>query len=385
MGTAIRWSDISDVRMIIPFARPQQDSSFSPPPPPVQSEPLTLRQFYEGHLYPIRARRISARTHSSDLEAISAWEKFTANTNLRSLDWSSPVAVRSTLRYLRTQLQAYVRGMEQAGAQASTINKRLRHLRTMLRKAADPIDHALLLHVPDLGTDFTGTSSGWKMPEVRLAPRETITAQEMTALFAATNASNDPQLWKAIILLLWTYGARTEDTFFRLSWDLIDFGKRLIRFTANKTSKLQGVPMTVATHAALKCLQERSQTGSIFGTIKKGTWTAKGGWKPGYYTTWSRDILPAGKFQIERGPAEFQQATNAVEGAFPNLLFHHFRKTMVTELNCYSAAAGNWVAAHYMPGVSEQFYDTPTERVSKAVQAREDERLPDCWKQHFCS
>lgn len=382
MSTATRWSELSDARMIIPFQRPQSQS-FSASPPSQDAEPLTLRQFYEGHLFPVRERRISERTLDSDMEAISAWERFTDNTNLRSLDWSSPVAIRTTLRYLRTQLQKYVRGMEQAGLAASTINKRLRHLRTMLRKAADPIDHALLLHVPDLGTDFTGTSSGWKMPESRLAPRATITMEEMEALFKATDASNDSHLWKSIIVLLWSYGARTEDTFLRISWDLVDLNKWLMRFTANKTSKLQGVPLTPLTQAVLLSLKDRGHSGAVFGVLKKGTWTKSSGWKPGYYTSWSRDILPAGRFQVNRGPEDFQAACNVVENVRPNLLFHHFRKTMVTELNIYSAQAGNWVAAHYMPGVSEQFYDTPTERIAKAVQAREDERLPQCWKDYF--
>lgn len=385
MGTAICWSDLSDDRrMIIPFRQPPAGGVDLLPPSEPQ-EPLTLPQFYRQHLLPIRERRISARTRAADAEALAAWEKHTSNMDLRSLDWSSIVAARRSLRLLRSELQAFVRGMESAGIVASTINKRLRHIRTMLRRAADPIDHALLGNVPDLGTDFTGTGSPWKMPEVRQLPRDIISSEEMVALFHATAAADDPHLWKVIILLLWSFGARTEDTYFRLTWELVDFDKRVMRFTAGKTSKLQGVPLTPTCIAALRSLAGRRPGNLVFPIATKGTWAKSKGWVPGYYTTWSRDILPAGRFAVARGPAEHQAACNAVPGVRPNLMFHHFRKTMLTQLNCYSDKAGSWVAAHYMPGVSDQFYDTPTERVTKAVFAREAERLPECFRSYFAA
>jgi len=384
VATAHRWSDLSDDRcMIIPFRQqPVCDPLQPPQPPPQNQEPLTLPQFYAQHLLPVRGRRISDRTRAADTEALTAWAKHTSNLDLRSMDWSNQVAARRSLKLLRAELQAFVRGMEAAGIVATTINKRLRHIRTMLRKAADPIDHALLMHVPDLGTDFTGTGSGWKMPETRQMPRDVISTVEMESLFHATTAADDPHLWKCIILLLWTFGARTEDTYFRLTWDLVDFDKRVMRFTAGKTSKLQGVPLTDTCLAALRSLASRPGD-RVFSISHKGTWTQSKGWVPGYYTTWSRDILPAGRFAVQRGPASHKQACNSVPGVRPNLMFHHFRKTMLTQLNCYSDKAGNWVAAHYMPGVSDQFYDTPTERVTRAVEAREAERLPECFKTYF--
>ncbi len=89
------------------------------------------------------------------------------------------------------------------------------------------------------------------------------------------------------------------------------------------------------------------------------------------------------RFEVKKGPSEHKAASLAAPDVRPNLMFHHFRKTMVTELNIYSNAAGNWVAAHYMSGVSEVFYDTPTERISKAVADREADRLPQCFKAYF--
>lgn len=384
---ADRYRTESDERMILPFvpmAKSRHSAGVAPPSP----EPsMTLRQFYETQLLPTRQRRIKLNTKKADFDALSAWEKTTDNVDLRSLDWSTPLATRESLKAMRAQLQKFVLEMQESGSSPSTINKRLRHIRTMLRKAADPIDHALLSHVPDLGTGFTGTNSAWRVRENRSPPRAIVTADEMTRLFYATSETSDPHLWKVIILLLWTYGARTEDAFFGMTWDLIDFRQSLLRFTAQKTSKLQGVPLTKLVIRALESLRNRrslaNHSESIFGVIKRGTWTVSKGWVEGYYTTWSRDILPAARISVNRGPAEFQAACNARPGLSPNILFHDFRKCMVTELNIYSTQAGNWVAAHYMPGVSEQFYDTPTERIATSVAARESERLPECFYQYF--
>lgn len=374
-----------ECRMIIPFRQSGQTfgESFVAEQP---DEPLTLIQFYEQSLAETRSCQRSRSTNKADREALNAWAMFTDNIDLRSLIWESPRTSRESLKRLRQQLQMYVRNQLAVPIEASTINKRLRHLRAILNLAADPIDHALIGHVPDLGKDFTGTNSMWQIKSKRLPPRDTISRDEMERLFYATDKTDNPNLWKVIILILWSYGVRTEDHFFRLDWSLIDFTKMLMRFTANKTSKLQGVPLTPLIVRALRSLstyQPGQQTGPIFGVMNRGTWSRNSGWKEGYYTAWSRDILPAARIEVKKGPAEHKAASLLAEDVRPNLLFHHFRKTMVTDLNIYSGQAGNWVAAHYMGGVSEQFYDTPTERIAMAVQAREDERLPECFKRYF--
>lgn len=342
---------------------------------------LTIPDFYYERLFEFRKANLSPRTIDSDVDALNAWQVHTDNPDLYSLNWSTRQQGVESLRQLRQQLQKFVTSQLASGVSGVSINTRLRHIRSILRIAADPIEHGLIDHVPDLGRAFTGTKSAWQIRAVRKKQRPTVTAEEMVRLFHATESADDPHLWKVIILLLWTWGARTEDTFFHLDWSLVDLQKNVMQFTANKTSKLQGVPLTPLIVRALQSIG--TTEGPIFGKLSKGNWTKKVGWKRGYYTTWSRDILPAGRFAVCKGPPEHKALCAKAEDVRPNLMFHHLRKTMVTELNIYSAQAGNWVAAHYMGGVSEMFYDMPTERIAKAVRDREHDRLPAEFHDYF--
>lgn len=418
MSTAIRARRHTDEpRMIIPFrqhgsafeARSSVDDYESRPPERSEAR-MTLVDFYYDHIAEMRRENLAARTVDSDIAAVSAWKQYSDNIDLLSLRWDSKAQKVESLKILRAQLQKFVRNQLSRGTISKvSINTQLRHLRLIFGIMADPIEHGLIDAVPNLGRAFTGSKSHWQLKEDRLPPRNTITSDEMTRLFHATEAADDPHLWKVILLILWSYGARTEDTFFRLDWSLVNLQKNVMQFTANKTSKLQGVPLTPLIVRALQSLpsyqarssvtevtqqkgQRARQVGKslsselknpIFGKIPKGNWSRREGWKKGYYTTWSRDILPAGRFEVKKGPAEHKAASLTPVDVLPNVIFNHFRKTMVTELNCYSAQAGNWVAAHYMNGVSEVFYDMPTERIQTSVFSREEQRLPECFKLYF--
>jgi integrase len=378
---------MQEPQMILPFRRPELLDN-SPMPP------MTLRQFYEGSLLDWR-KRLKARTRAADREAIVAWERFTENPDLNSLDFSTAGSRRESLKELRRQLQLYVSGMEASKeVRASTINKRLKSIRTFFRRMAGPIDFGILPAVPDLGRDFTGSCSTWQIKSTRRPPRELITGEEMQRLFDACQFAKWPnpeqtgicpvRLWRVVLLLLWSFGARTEDHFFRLTWDLVDLRRNLMRFTAEKTSKLQGVPLTPLVISALQSI--RSCSVQIFaGMTTCGSWSQRFGWRPGYYTTWSREILHNAHFEINRGPIDLQQQSRAWPDSRPNLLFHHFRKTAVSQLNCYSDKAGAWVAAHHIPGVTAMHYDTPDERIIRAVHEREAERLPACFREYFRS
>lgn len=358
---------------------PSFDSLASAQPP---QPPLTLSRFYFERLFDTRKENLSPRTIDSDKLALRNWDRRTNNIDLHSLAWHTQEQTVASLRSLRAELQRLVASMRSDSICSTSINTTLRTIRTILRIASDPIDHALIGRVPDLGKQFTGTASAWQLRETRATQRKSISAVEMESLFHATEATDDPHLWKCILAILWTYGARTEDTFFKLDWSLVNLAERLMQFTANKTSKLQGVPLTPLMVAVLASLCPR-ESGPIFGNISRGSWCQSDGWKPGYYTVWSRDILPAGGFIVKRGPKTHKEQCAAATDARPNLLFHHFRKTMVTELNVYSGQAGNWVAAHYMSGVSEKYYDMPSERIAKAVADREHDRMPQCFKDYF--
>ena len=166
---------------------------------------LTLPQFWHTRLKPDRTANLSPRTISSDLDALSAWKQFTDDIDLLSLRWRSKDDRLNSLRTLRAQLQKFVRVQLQKGISGTSINTRLRHIRSMLRMASDPIEHGIIDHVPDLGRSFTGTKSAWQIKATRRKPRETVTAEEMERLFHSTAAADNPHLWKVIILLLWIF------------------------------------------------------------------------------------------------------------------------------------------------------------------------------------
>ena len=89
----------------------------------------------------------------------------------------------------------------------------------------------------------------------------------------------------------------------------------------------------------------------------KGCWLHENQkWKRGYYTTWRNEIQRDAKLQ--------------------GIWIKHFRETMLTRNNGIEAGLGNWMAGHYMPGVSAQSYDLPTKRIREAV---ESTPVPECF------
>lgn len=377
---------MDDRQMILKFVLPA-------PPQSCAAPPLTLRRFYEDSLLEWR-KRLKPSTRACDREALVRWERYTNNTDFNTYDFSTRESRRESLKAIRLELQNFVSNheAEDEPVRGSTINKRLTSLRTIFRRMADPIDFGILPAVPDLGRDFTGTPSVWKIKTTFLPQRKLITSEELVRLFnACENASwpkqsetgIDPiRLWRVVLLILWSFGIRTEDHFFGLKWERADFDQRLLLFESEKTTKLQGMPLTPLLVKALQSI--RSASPQIFAGINTcGTWAKTIGWHPGYYTTWSRDILWEGHFGLNRGPVELQEQSRLWPDAMPNVMFHHFRKTAVSQLNCYSDKAGAWVAGHSIPGVTAVHYDQPDERIITAVHKREQERLPDCFPKYF--
>lgn len=379
---------MSAVPIILQF-RPLESTSTQPPLQAL-SEPMTLRRFYDTELADWRAN-LKDSTRALDREVLKRWTRHTNDPDFRSYNFEGTEHTRESLKSIRRELHQFVRGELASGISRSTINKHLTVLKTFLRRMADPIEYGVIPHVPDLGIDFTGTTSRWSIKATYKPPRKLITDDEFTRIFEETKNATSPAtretgidpvlLWRVWEFVLWSFGARTRDNISSMNWEAVDFDARIIRFTAQKTSKLQGLPMTSLMETALRsiCVEP---TGPIFrGFDSKGTWCRRHGWRKGYYTTWNRDICPAAGFQVEAGPPEFRK--RHANNPSPPLKFHHFRKTAISELNCYSDRAGAWVAAHSLQGVTEKHYDTPDERVTKAVHDRERERLPACFREYF--
>lgn len=132
----------------------------------------------------------------------------------------------------------------------------------------------------------------------------------------------------------------------------------LVRWVADKTNKLQGLPITEPVRWHLKQWLEVAGPGDrLFEPLKRaGHLNAKtGDWSTGYYATWRSEI--------------------AVD-CNPPIQLKNFRQTMVTEMNTIEPGSGAWCAGHSPLDVTGKHYDQPTKRIREAFAAR---LVPPCF------
>src|SRR5690606_25084454 len=146
----------------------------------------------------------------------------------------------------------------------------------------------------------------------------------------------------------WMYGQRTRDVFC-LEYRNISYADRLIRFQAMKTRKLQALPMTDTVIRHLKAIQRANAVRVLPGFQQRGGFRRDGLLRHGYCETWNNEICAAAK--LDR-PIKLK----------------HFRESAVTRYNDIEPNLGGWIAGHYMPGVTAQFYDNPTKRIREAIE-----------------
>jgi integrase len=326
----------------IPFPTLRQ-AQLSPDLPFEPSETITLRSYYARVLLPeLLAEEQAHKSIQSDWCAIRRWEELTPDRDLRDIG-------RDDLLAFRDRLAA-------RGRSPATINCYWREVKAVFE---DAVYRGLLPRVPALGR--RQKSRLVKEPPKR--QRKPLTETELTQLWRNCSAATYPAgrqfpaplLWRVALMLFWTYGARTLDMLRALTWPSIDLDARLLRFEAMKTSKLQGLPLTDAVVAHLRAIRGRSDR--VFpGFDSTGCVLRAGPVKRGYYTTWRR-VIGADSFA-------------------PPIWLKHFRESMVTRFNALWPDLGAWVAAHYMPGVTAQHYDYPTERIRSAI---ESAPVPACF------
>lgn len=304
---------------------------------------ITLRAFYESNVLP-EIEEQAAGSLAEDRYALAHWERHTGNPELRAIDKGHLIRLRD--------------GMLRADRRPGTINKTWRELRAILQMAAD---EELLNRVPQIGRRMKSRL----VREPAKAQREIITREELTRLWHACEFASYPNpkrfptaaIWRTILLMFWLYGPRTQDLF-RLRWDSIYASSMLIRFEAMKTKKLQGLPLTPLVFESIRALRGLDPI-YVFPLRTKGHFSLRNNcWIPGYYTAWRAHIQPAA-------------------GIGEPVLFKNFRETMVTNLNAVEPSLGNWIAGHYMPGVSAQNYDLPTQRIRRAIESVE---IPNCFR-----
>lgn len=313
---------------------------------PDPDETLTLRHYYSEWVLP-ELSHAAPRSLVEDSTALKHWEHYTHDPDIRGL-------TRQDLELLRD-------GMLQDEYAAATINKTWRELKMMMEFAHD---ERVISVVPKIGYRM----KSMLLKEHPKIQRETISDFEVEQLWRSCQAATyprdrvtpAPKSWRVALYLFWLYGARTWDVF-SLEWKNVKFRDRLIQFEAMKTRKLQGLPLTDLGIRHLRSISNHSHR--VFpGFNSRGCFLKRTGkWKTGYYTTWRNEIFRTSEIETY-------------------IVLKNFRETMLTRFNgnADEPGLGNWIAGHYVPGVSAQCYDLPTKRIRKAI---ESVTVPACFEE----
>lgn len=115
---------------------------------------------------------------------------------------------------------------------ASTVSDDLKILRSAFNRARRQ------------GTIHANVCEAVDIPKSEAQEREPFTPGEVSALVAAA-----PKEWKTVILLGFYAGLRLGDAV-RLTWDAVDFSKGLLTFRAQKTKRMESLPIhpTLSAH-----------------------------------------------------------------------------------------------------------------------------------------
>lgn len=300
----------------------------------------TLRSVYEKML-PEYPSSLSERTFAEQRAALNRWEAATGNPSIDEID-------RETIKQLRDHLIG-------TGIGGETINKIWRTLRAMFRYAHDELNW--IEQIPSVSPFMRS-----KLVEVSTPiPREVLSHDEIARMWTnclqATYPIVEPCLaWRTFLVLAWVTGMRTGDLV-DLPWSSILWNQKLIRFAADKTGKLQGLPLLSWVETHLRRWHAVAPLGpKIFeGFRKRGHINRRTGKRfSGYYLTWNETIT---------------------DGIEPKPQIKTLRADMVTELNDVHDGVGGWAAGHSPVGVTQTNYDKPSKRVQKAFSERP---VPPC-------
>ncbi|HWL07975.1 MAG TPA: hypothetical protein VNQ76_06210 [Planctomicrobium sp.] len=316
---------------------------------------ITLPVYYETVLLPDLKDDLSPRSLKEDRIALNHWVRHTNNPPLHFC--GDPVNGNDLLNLLMS-------GMTAAGCRPPTVNKTWRELRSMFSAASE---EGLCAHVPVLLKRRKGKRIRSRLiKESPKLQRQIVTEDELKRLWSACRFATyprrqqfpTPRLWRVALVLFWTYGARTIDFLHNLRWEHVKFSDKLLQFTAQKTSKLQGLPLTEIAIAHLKSIKGHSER--VFpGFNTPGCFLQKTQkWKRGFRATWNSEICPNASIDDP-------------------ITLKHFRERVLTRYNAMHSGLGSWILGHYMPGVSAQNYDLPTDQIRELICSAP---VPDCFQ-----
>lgn len=316
-----------------------------------------LRLFYPGAapqgqtLDDVYAERLP--TYDSSMSDRSKVEQRTALKH-----WREGVGAIEVTAVKRDTIVRFREHLVGTGMSAATINKVWRTLRALFRFA-----HEELKWIDAVPTVAYGQRSKLVDADAPLQ-REILSHAEIAQLWSNCAEARYPIFepcltWRTFLVMQWAYGMRTSDLI-ELPKTAILQHQKLVRWVADKTTKLQGLPLIeVAEWHLQRWLAIAPEGPRLFaGLARPGHFNHRTNkTSPGYYTEWNQVIS---------------------RGVEPRVLIKNLRQAMVTELNDtgHGEDIGGWAAGHSPVGVTQRNYDNPSARVRKAFLARP---VPPCF------
>lgn len=287
---------------------------------------FSLRQAYDKYLLP---DLVDASAADGTLQAygtaIRHWEKYSGNPAVGQIERNHATLLRD--------------GLLESGMAAATVRKTWAHLRAILRRVAQPISgnprgEGIIACVPWVRLP----KSKPKLP--RLASHSELNLLYDSCRIAIWPSVRKtgvpaPELWRCFLVLVYNYGPRTLDLW-RLPWSGVDWERGLIRFCAEKTSKLQGLPLNAAARAHLERVKLPRE---------KVFWPTGG--KTQFYREW--------------------RTINAAAGISVPLECRDLRETCASNYEAISPGVGSWILGHGPKGITQTFYVNPTPQIIEAV------------------
>ncbi|ADG70085.1 integrase family protein (plasmid) [Planctopirus limnophila DSM 3776] len=308
----------------------------------------TLRECFEKAVLP--EIEIAESTIIEYEAMLNHWERIMRTVGVGTIDKAMLKQFRDRLaaeRWTRSKL-AKATGKPRS---AATVNKVMRHLKAVVMKLFPPDRH---------NPEGLGLVPLCKFPGRLEEPAKlpfTYSRSAMSALYRNAHAAKPekttrstplyrPELWQLAIVLGFGTGPRSWDllsmTWDRIGWEDFKYGS--ISFKAQKTKKLQRIPLSQVARRHLEMVRDlQLHESEIFPMFRKTNRSV--------YRCWRRICLAAGLISPEGRNAHFED----------------LRKTCSTAYDDISPGVGPWITGHELQGVNAKNYQNPTKRVLKAV------------------
>jgi len=205
--------------------------------------------------------------------------------------------------------------------------------------------------------------------------------------------------WRAAIYFGWLYGVRISDAC-TLSADCFDFTPHehaphgmlvFAPWKIRRKGRLQGLPLTATAAALVRRITRGPRC--LFWFLhenRAGCWNSRRKrWESGHIKALQLEICASQGIIPTTGPKSLTRSVKQRRDALPGLTYHVFRQTAVTQYNDFATssgrALGDYIVGHSSGTVAGESYDKPDAAVWRAIEARDRDQLPECWRGLFAN